>query len=150
MVSCRMFSSQNTENVHSTTLRCLRNFGAAKYAMHERDMPQFSVQKFWSHSTERYFREPFDFSEFFKHRKCSWKGGITIFHWEDFFCPTVPKNVIRETFCVSKNSQFAKNYGWEGWVLSFPSKLFCLTLQKTFICFRKVLVSKKNLVESRE
>ena len=96
-----------------------------------------------------FFMEPFDVPEFFKHRKCSCIGGITFFQWA-VLCPTVPKNVIWETFCFSKNFSIFnfKKYGWEGWGLRFPSNFFVSHYRKAIMCFRKVLVSRKFMVKN--
>ena len=110
--------------------------------------PRFSVERFLSHSTERIHKGTLRGFEIFQASKLFMQRGYHHFPLRKFFCPTVPKNVIRETFCGSKNSQFAKNFGWEGWVLRFRSNFYCLTLQKTILCFGKLLVSKKITVRS--
>ena len=52
-------------------------------------------------------------------------GSIKIFR-RKFFCLTVPKNLVRESFCVSLISGMEKNFASEGYVtiFDFLSKFF--------------------------
>ena len=49
------------------------------------------------------------------------------------FCPTVPKNAVREPFSLSLISCIGNN-GMRGWgdCQDFPSNTFCLTVLKNF------------------
>ena len=84
-------------------------------------------------------------------------GGLSNFSVE-FFCRTVSKNAVGETFSLSLFSGTEKvrkrELGGKGECQEFPSKLSCLTVQKNFegnpamLSFRKNLLAKKFLDKS--
>ena len=68
-----------------------------------------------------------------------------------FFCPTVPKEFVREPFRVSVISGMEKLFASEGCVMIFDSlsQFFCLTVPKNFVgepfsaVFHKIFGSEK-------
>ena len=51
----------------------------------------------------------------------------------DNFCLTVAEKIIGEHFCVSKKIRYRKNLCIRGLYPDFPSKVYCLTVPKTFV-----------------
>ena len=70
-----------------------------------------------------------------------------------FFCLTLPKNFVRDPFCVSEKFWY-RNILWIGREYHmFPSSFFRLTLPKNFVggtprCFRTFLVSN-NFIDKK-
>ena len=114
-------------------------------------MSRFSFEKFLSHRAGKFRREPFcavfqktSGSEKFSDKK---GGGASRFSVE-FFCITVPKNLIGEPFSVSLNSGIEKLYASEGYVTIFRRKNFVSQYQniskrnRSVLCFSKFPVAK--------
>ena len=98
----------------------------------KRGVSRFSVEKFWSHSAEKFRGHPFNVSENLGHRKilCI-LGGITIFRRKFFVsqCRKISWASLQcfRKFGVSKNFMHTRGYH------VFPSKLFGLTVPKNFV-----------------
>ena len=109
-----------------------------------------------SHSAENFRGHALNVPENLGYRKilCI-LGGITFFP-RKFFCLTVPKNFVGESFSVSLTSGPEKIWIKEGGVYQdFPSKIFCLSAEKfrrgIFWCFtnfwsRKILDKRRGSI----
>ena len=98
---------------------------------------RFSVQKFLSHSAEKFHRGTLlCFRKFLvpKNVRDKREGGIHVFP-SKLFCLTVPKVSVGECFTVAIISGSRKVYGQEGGVEyeGFPSKNLYLTVPKNFV-----------------
>ena len=93
---------------------------------------RFSVEIFMSHTAENFRGHPFNVLENLGYRKILCIiGGITIFRRKFFVsqCRKISWASLQcfRKFGVSKN--FMHNRGYH----NFPSKIFCLTVQKNFV-----------------
>ena len=69
---------------------------------------RFSVEIFWSHSSEKFRGRPFNVSENLGYRKIFMHNrGYHVFPWK-IFVLTVPKNFVKEPFSVSLISGIKK------------------------------------------
>ena len=109
---------------------------------------RFSVQIVLSLSTESFCRGSLLCFKRLRYRKLlRIRDGdiVTIFRHK--FCLAVPKNFVRDPFCVSEIFEYRKYLWTRGGtsrffvqiVLSHSTETFC---RKTFRCSRKILVSK--------
>ena len=115
---------------------------------------RFSVENYLSDSAEKFrgWGESFSVSFIWGIDKIWIRGGR---QYQDFpskyFCPTVPKEFVREPFRVSLVSGMEKLFASEGCVMIFDSlsQFFCLTVPKNFVgepfsaVFHKIFGSEK-------
>ena len=95
---------------------------------------QFSVEKFLSHSAEKFRRGTFlCFIKYLVSKNVRDKrgGGYHDFR-SNFFCLTVPKISVRESFTIALISGIGKVSMRRGYQ-DFPSKTFYLTVPKNFV-----------------
>ena len=101
--SLKIVLSHSTEKLRRWTLWCFKKLLVSKNFMdRRRGVPRFSVENFLSHSTEKFIRgtlwcfKKFQASKNFMDKRQNYDFLSTL------FCPTVPKNLVGEHFCVSK------------------------------------------------
>ena len=95
------------------SLQCFRKIGVSKNFMLNRGYHNFPSKFFLSHSAEKFRKGILLFLRKFLVPKSFMdeKGGITIFR-RKFFCPTVPKNFVKEPLSISLISGIKKCWGW--------------------------------------
>ena len=95
---------------------------------------QFSVESFMSHSAEKFRGHPFNVSEILEYQKtlCS-IGGITFFPQKIFVsqCRKISWASLQCLRQLGVSKTFMHNH-------NFPSKVFCLTVPKTFVGIRSM------------
>ena len=108
--------------------------GSEKFYGEEGVVSRFSVENFLSHSAEIFRRGILYCCINFGQRKSLEKRGEYQDFPSKFFCLTVPKVSVGESFTVALVSGSQKNWiEGRGEYQDFPSKLFCLTVPKTSV-----------------
>ena len=93
---------------------------------------RFSVEKFFSHTAEKFRGHPFNVSENLGHRKILCIiGGITIFR-RIFFVSQRQKISWASLQCL-RQIGLSKNFMHKRGYHVFQSKIFCLTVPKNFV-----------------
>ncbi len=128
-------------------------FRVSKNFMLQKVMSGFSVEKFQSHSAEKFCMGILYCCINFGYRKyLDKRGGYQDIPWKNF-CFTVPKSFVGSPFSVSLISGIEKIYASMGYVtiFDFLSKVFCLTVPKIFAgepfsaVFQEISGSAKSL-----
>ena len=107
-------------------------FWFRKFLWMRKGVSRFSIERFWSHSAEKFCGHPFNVSEKLGCRKISCiKGGITFFR-RKFLVSQCRKILWASLQCFGNfgvSKIFMHNRGYH----NFPSKIFCLTVPKKFV-----------------
>ena len=124
---------------------CFRNFRQRKSLWvrgggGREGISRFSVEKFLSHSSEKFRKGTLQCVTNFGCRKILCFRGLSQDFLSKFFCLRVPENFLEEHFCAvfHKFSGCEKFYGQElggggGGGVDYPSNSFCLTVPKNFV-----------------
>ncbi len=137
-VYVEMFLSHSAENFRRRMLYCCINFGNRK-SLEKRGggVSKVYVEMFLSHSAENFRRRMLYCCINFGNRKSLEKGGGEYQKFPSkFFCVTVPKISVGESFSV------ALIFGEEGGgYQKFTSKCFCLTMPTKFSVVESFIVA---------
>ena len=123
---------------------CIRGEGASRYCR------KFFVSQ---GRNEKFCKETFVCIRNFLVRKKLWRRKGYHDFPSKFFCPTVPKNFVREQFCVSKKFWYRRfsciGGGHHGLVENFLFHSAKKIRRGTLLCIRNFLEWKKNYGHAR-